>query len=349
MKKRNHLSEPSKSLYEWYSFFDDRGVERELIEEYVSYINPLLKKGVPIIFEIQHLSSLIGISLIELQKMIYSPSSFYRQFNIPKRNGGFRTITTPYPSLKKCQKWIYKNILQKQAVDIHAHGYVQSRSIFSNAISHVDKSNLIKIDIENFFPSLKINWVINFFKRLGYAHNVSFYLASLCCLNNSLPQGAVTSPYLSNLLVLTMDKEISKLAEMHGLNYSRYADDIFLSGAEISLDIYSQVKEIISHHGFKINLKKTRLLTEDKRKIVTGIAVHNNNMTLPRSKKKDLMNIIYHIKKYGYISHISKMKIKNPYYIDSLIGKFNFWKQIEPSNEFVRECLRYLNTIKNQY
>lgn len=342
------FSSSCKSLHEWESFFDDRGLERSLINEYINYINPILRKGVPVIFEIQHLSSLIGVPVIELQKMIYSPHKFYREFEIPKKNGGIRTITTPYPSLKKCQKWIFNNILKTQKVHIHAHGYVLSKSIFSNAAPHVNQENIIKIDIKNFFPSLKINWVINYFKRLGYAHNLSFYLASLCCLNGSLPQGAVTSPYLSNLLTLSMDRKISKLAEVYDLNYSRYADDIFLSGKTIPLESYKKVKEIIKNYGFKINNDKSRLLDKTKRKIVTGIAVHNEFMTLPRSKKKELTNVIYHIKKYGYISHVSKLKIKNPYYIDSLIGKFIFWKQIEPSNDFVLDCLNYLRKIKSE-
>lgn len=347
MKNELLYSSSHKKLYEWVAFFNDRGLEESLINQYISYINPLLRNNVPVIFEIQHLSFLIGIPVNELKKMVFSPDHFYRTFEIPKKSGGVRKITTPYPSLKKCQKWIYNNILKKKNVHQYAHGYILSKSIFSNAAPHVNQENLIKIDIKDFFPSLKINWVVNYFKRLGYAHNISFYLASLCCLNGSLPQGAITSPYLSNILVLSLDRKLSKFAENHGLNYSRYADDIFLSGKLIPLEYFREVKNIIKNYGFNINGDKSRLLLENKRKIVTGIAVHNEFMTLPRQKKKELMNVFYHIKKYGYISHVTKMKIKKPYYIDSLIGRFDFWKQVEPNNIFIIDCLTYLKKIKN--
>ncbi|NEG93024.1 reverse transcriptase family protein [Leclercia adecarboxylata] len=347
MKNEFLISPLRQNLDDWKDFFNDRGLEESLINDYISYIKPLLRNNVPVIFEIQHLSLLIGVPVIELKKMIFSPNHFYRTFEIPKKSGGSRQITTPYPSLKRCQKWIYNNILKKNRVHQNAHGYVLSKSILSNAATHVNQKNIIKIDIKDFFPSLKINWVVNYFKRLGYSHDISFYLSSLCCLNNSLPQGAVTSPYLSNILTLSLDRKLSKYAENHGLNYSRYADDIFLSGNFVPLDCFSEVKKIIKGYGFNINNGKSRFLNENKRKIVTGIAVHNEFMTLPRTKKKELMNVFYHIKKYGYISHVAKMKIKNPYYIDSLIGRFGFWKQIEPNNTLVIHCLAYLKNIKS--
>ncbi|WP_284884907.1 retron St85 family RNA-directed DNA polymerase [Citrobacter portucalensis] len=337
-----------KEISNWESFFVDHGIEENLTSDYISYISPLIANNVPVIFEIKHLSQLIGINAPELLKMIYSPSNFYREFEIAKRTGGKRKISTPYPSLKKCQSWIYENILKNRTISPYAHGYVQTRSIITNAKMHVGKNNLLKMDIKNFFPSISINWVIVFFKKLGYAHDISFYLASLCCLNNRLPQGAVTSPCLSNILTLSLDNRLGKLSEKYQVTYTRYADDLFFSGEKIPLSLIKAVTNIVTSYGLSVNTEKTHLIRASKRKIVTGVAVHNDVITLPRAYKKNIANTFYHIKKHGYLSHISKLKVKNPYYLESLIGKLNFWQQIEPDNEFVKNSISYLKKLKKQ-
>ncbi|MGX9249766.1 retron St85 family RNA-directed DNA polymerase [Pantoea ananatis] len=329
----------------WKVFFYDHGVEEKLISNYISYITPLVNNKVPVIFEINHLSRLIGVNISSLLKMIYSPDDFYREFTIPKRSGGKRVISTPYPSLKKCQDWIYQNILLSQPVSACAHGYVPGRSIITNAKLHAGNNEILKMDIKDFFPSLSLNWVISFFRSLGYAHDIAFYLSSLCCLNNKLPQGAVTSPYLSNILTFSLDRRLEKLSEKYRVKYTRYADDLCFSGDKVTLSLIRAVEEIVVSYGLVINKDKTRLLRKGKRKIVTGVAVHNSVITLPRVHKKNITNEIYHIRTHGYLSHISKLKIKDPYYLESLIGKLNFWLQVEPENEFVITSIRYLKKI----
>lgn len=340
--------EIKKEINDWKNFFIDHGLETNLISDYLSYISSLIENNAPVIFEIKHLSQLIGINTSELLKMIYSPSDFYREFEIAKRSGGKRKISTPYPSLKKCQRWIYENILKKQSVSSHAHGYVQSKSIITNATIHAGKNNLLKMDIKDFFPSISINWVIVFFKKLGYAHDISFYLASLCCLKNHLPQGAVTSPCLSNILSFSLDNRLGKLSKKYKVTYTRYADDLFFSGDKIPLSLIKSVTNIVTSYGLNVNTEKTHLIRTSKRKIVTGVAVHNEVITLPRTYKKNITNTLYHIKKHGYLSHVSKLKVRNPYYLESLIGKLNFWQQIEPDNKFVERSISYLKEIKKQ-
>ena len=337
-----------KEISAWENFFIDHGLEKKHTSDYLSYISTLIGNNAPVIFEIKHLSQLTGINTSELLKMIYSPSNFYREFEIFKRSGGKRKISTPYPSLKKCQRWIYESILKKQSVSSHAHGYIQSKSIITNATFHVGKKHLLKMDIKDFFPSISINWVIVFFKKLGYAHDISFYLASLCCLNGHLPQGAVTSPCLSNILTLSLDNRLGKLSKKYEVTYTRYADDLFFSGDKIPLSLIESVTNIVTSYGLDVNTDKTHLIRTSKRKIVTGVAVHNEVITLPRTYKKNITNTLYHIKKYGYLSHVSKLKVRNPYYLEALIGKLNFWQQIEPGNNFVKESISFLKKIKKQ-
>lgn len=321
----------SPSDWKWY--FDDRGISEENSNKYIKYIKKLNKNNCPVVFEFDHLSKLFGIKRQELAKMVNSPESFYRTFSIPKQKGGSRNITSPYPSLLHCQRWIYRNILLNQKIHPSVHGFTPNRSIISNATEHISKKVLLKMDLENFFPSIPINWVINLFHKLGYAKNVAFYLASLCCYEGYLNQGSATSPYLTNILLRSLDGRLNKLSESYNLKYTRYADDLTFSGEYIPFIYIDIVKNIISDYGLNVNDQKTKLHLKPGQRIVTGISVSGDKLRLPREAKREIKNQVHFINKYGFVSHINKLKINNPLYLDSLYGKVQFWLQIEPECE----------------
>jgi len=334
------------TLNEWSRYFLDRGISEDKSVTYLKYIKKLNKNNCPIIFEFDHLSKLLGIKRQELAKMVNSPESFYREFTIPKRKGGTRDITAPYPSLLHCQRWIYKNILLTQKIHDSVHGFAPGRSIISNASCHLSQDVMLKMDLENFFPSIPINWVINYFNKIGYAQNVSFYLASLCCHKSHLNQGSATSPYLTNILLRSLDGRLSKLSKSYNLNYTRYADDMTFTGKYIPHKYIKIVSDIIESYSLKININKTNLLTKPGQRIVTGISVSGNKLTLPRQARREIKKEMYYIEKYGFISHISKMKINNPYYLESLYGKIQFWLQIEPDCDLAFNFRVLLDRIK---
>lgn len=333
----------------WKNYLNDRGIQEDLITRYLSYIEILESKSMPVIFELEHLSKLIGIKYPEFNNIVYGTNAFYREFHIPKKNGGFRKISTPYPSLLSCQKWIYKNILLKLPTHSSAQAYKKKHSIIGNATQHVGKNTLLKIDIFNFFSEIPINWVVKMFLNIGYSKNISYALASLCCFNGVLPQGAVTSPCLSNILLYSLDERLSKLAKYFDLTYSRYADDMVFSGNNISPTIINYIEDIITSYGFSLNENKTQLLKLGKRKIVTGIDISGNKMTLPRKTRRQIKQAMYFIKKYGLISHIGNEKIKNPNYILSLEGKIRFWLQIDPENNEANSLLKDILIIKQNH
>lgn len=332
-------------LGEWESFFIDRGLRKEVTDAYLDYIRPIEEKGLPVIFEVHHLAKLLGLDYSVLNAMIYSPSSFYRKFSIPKRKGGKREINAPYPSLLECQRWIKENILERESIHYSAQAYAKSKSILSNASKHLEKKALLKIDVKDFFPSIKINWVISYFHGLGYAKNVSFALASLCCLYGELPQGAATSPSLSNILCKSLDKRLYRLTKTYALTYTRYADDIAISGHYIPNKLINCIRSILRDYGLLLNDRKTSLIIgSNKQKIVTGIAVHGDVLTLPRRYKRELKQEIHFISTYGLISHISKRKIRDPNYLESLKGKVKFWLQVEPENKFALNAIKTLQS-----
>ncbi len=337
----------SQEIKNWQVFFADRGVSESLIEQYMPYVEKLLVADLPIIFELEHLSKLIGIEISELHKMIGNSSKFYREFSIAKKRGGRRTVYAPYPSLLMCQTWIYENILKSRTVHFCCHAYRHKRSIITNATPHLNKRAILKMDMENFFPSIPINWVIRFFSDLGYSNNVAYYLAAICCVEGSLPQGASTSPALSNILLKHLDNRLYQLSIKYNLSYTRYADDLTFSGEYIPNRLINVISNIVSDCSLSVNERKTSLIIGDKQKIVTGISVQGENLSLPRASRRQIKKEIHYIKQYGLVSHISKLKIKNPYYLHSLEGKLRFWLQIEPENESVLENLNFILELKD--
>ena len=331
---------------QWERFFRDRGIPDNLVERYLGYATHLLENEVPVIFELEHLSKLLGIDYSMLCEMVNAASFFYRDFVISKKRGGKRYLSSPYPSLLSCQHWIYKNIFLKSSVHDSAHGFVNNRSIITNASVHLGQDALLKMDIKDFFGTIPINWVINYFSGLGYANNVSYYLSALCCNDGVLPQGAATSPYLSNILLYHLDERLTKLANSYGVNYTRYADDLTFSGKYVPHYFSKIVSQIVNDFGLLVNEDKTRLHTKPGQRIVTGISVSGNEPKLPRPTKRQLRKEMFFIRKYGLLSHMSKMKINNVSYLSSLEGKFVFWLQVEPNNRFAAEAVEYVKKLK---
>lgn len=334
------------ALNTWKRYFEDRGLSPDIIDTYIDYMKPIISKGLPVIFELEHLSLLVGIKTDELLKIIVSPASFYRKFKIPKRSGGTREISSPYPSLLSCQSWIYKNILLSQSVHDCAHGFVPGRSIVTNARCHLNKKALLKMDLKDFFPSIPMSWVVNLFSGLGYSNNVSFYLASLSCLDDSLAQGSATSPYLSNILLVGLDRRLNKLAQAYNLSYTRYADDLAFSGEYIPHNFILIIENVITDYGLSPNKSKTKLHLNPGQRIVTGVSVSSDRLTLPRSTRRDIKKEFHYIRKYGVLSHISKSKIRNPFYLDVIEGRLAFWLQVEPENAFALDAIRYIRGIR---
>ena len=323
---------------EWLDYLEDRGVDQHLAQSYFNYGCNLVDSGNPVIMELEHLARIVGIKLSILSSMIAQPESFYRSFRIKKRRGGMREISAPYPSLLSCQRWIYENILASKPVHPCAHGFVRGRSIVSNASCHLGKQMLLKMDIRGFFPSIPFAWVIKYFNSLGYAKNVSYYLASLCCLNRCLGQGAATSPALANILVYHLDVRLDALSKKCKITYTRYADDLAFSGESIPLWFSETVSQIVRNFGLQINTDKTQLHQKSGKRVLTGISVAGSCLKLPREATRLLRKEIYFVRKFGILSHVINQKIRNPFYLQSLIGKFGFWLQIEPDNEFAKQA-----------
>lgn len=238
----------------------------------------------------------------------------YRHFSIPKKSGGKRNIAAPTKGLGNIL--YYVNILLKaiyQPSD-YAMGFVEGRSVVDNAMRHIGQNYVFNTDLENFFPSIEQPRV---WKRLqlnpfNFKQPIANILAGLCCIKEKnddgtvkyiLPQGAPTSPLITNAICDTLDRRLSGLARRFNLHYSRYADDITFSSMH---NVYkedgvfrTELKRIIEDQNFKMNEAKTRLQKIGERQEVTGLTV-SNKVNASTAYVAEVRNLLHIWEKYGY-------------------------------------------------
>lgn len=332
----------------WKSQLANHVAEHDLNNIVMPYIKAVVEKNLPVIIGLNHLASMMQLDADTLKRMIVSSHSFYHSFTIPKRKGGTRQIDAPYPSMIRAQQWIYHEILSKVTISPSATGFIPHHSIKDNASAHLYQRCLLLLDVKDFFPSIKWHKVYAVFSHLGYPKNIAQHLASLCCLNGHAPQGAVTSPALSNVISRRLDARIAGLAKKYQVNYTRYADDITFSGERISKRFQSFINKIVEEDGFKINQDKTRFIKGKHQKIVTGISISEDKLTVPKSKRREIRQHVYYINKYGLAEHQKKIGNTDPIYLERLIGYLHFWHSIEPENLFVNKSLKSLSSIREK-
>jgi RNA-directed DNA polymerase len=225
--------------------------------------------------------------------------SHYRRWTVPKRSGGTRTITAPKRGLKRAQRWALRNVAEKLPVHAAAHGFLSARSIVSNARVHAGADVIVKVDVKDFFPTVTWRRVKGLFRKAGLREGVATLLAMLCTEApreilsfrgrtlfvasgpRSLPQGAPTSPAITNAICLRMDRRMSGLARALGMVYTRYADDLTFSWrqgddrarAPVGA-LLSSVRRILRAEGFVLHPDKTMVMRDGDRQKVTGLVVN---------------------------------------------------------------------------
>lgn len=284
----------------------------------------LAAQKLPLIGNAAELANAMGITLQELRFLCYqrdvSTVSHYQRFSIPKKSGGERIISAPMPRLKRAQYWLLENILDRIPPTDSAQGFVKERNIVSNAAPHVAKAVVINLDLENFFPSISYARVKGIYRQLGYSEEVAMLCALLSTeLETSayeldgqkyfvktgaaaLPQGAPTSPALSNLLCRRLDKRLRGAAAKLGFAYTRYADDLTFSAPatdnQVVKKLLWRVRKIVAAEGLKIHPRKTRVMRKHQRQEVTGIVV-NQKPTVARDELRKFRALLFQIEKDG--------------------------------------------------
>lgn len=313
----------------------------QFTQKCLDYANNLVSKDLPVLFDATHVNIALRIEHSFQNENIINSS--YHIFNI-SNNYKSRLITSPSRKLKIRQRWILDNILMHIPVSDFIYGFKTGCSIKDNATVHANHNYAICLDIKNFFPSIKIDNVISVLLNAGYSTSASKRLAQLCCFDGSLPQGAPTSPQLSNIVCKDMDIQLNAIAQQRGAVYSRYADDITFSADTDLKDLLPEIEKAIYSFGFKINESKTAIYHEGQPKFITGLVVQNGSVRIPKKYKRELKKEIYYCRKFGVTNHISNSGAKKFInYREHLYGKAYYVFMIEP--EVGKQFLEQLNCI----
>lgn len=277
----------------------------------------LARHGLPELADAAQLADAMGITVAELRFLGFhrevARTHHYHSFTLPKKTGGERLISAPMPRLKRAQYWVLDNILAKVPAHDTAHGFLAGRSIVSNAAPHAGHDVVINLDVKDFFPSIAFGRIKGVFRHLGYGEAIATLLALLCSENRAqawqvdgeklfvggkarervLPQGAPTSPMLTNLLCRRLDRRLLGLARQLGFVYTRYADDLtFSASGEAARDnvgrLLGRVRWILRDEGFTPHPDKERVMRKGRRQEVTGLVVNADKPGVSRETRRRL-------------------------------------------------------------
>jgi RNA-directed DNA polymerase len=223
----------------------------------------------------------------------------YQEQRIPKRSGGERILTVPDEGLKRLQRRILRRLLGKLRAHPQAMGFERRHSIVTHARVHQGQAVLLKIDLRNFFLCTTQKRLYRYFRFIGWNRHAAKLLLKLTTWHGGLPQGAPTSPRLSNLVNYQLDTRLTRLAETFQARYSRYADDLTFSLGQDDRKVLNyllrKTKRILGEYGYSLNRKKVRILRQHQRQIVTGLVV-NEKVQLPRTTRRWLRAVAHHLR-----------------------------------------------------
>lgn len=244
---------------------------------------------------------------------------------VAKRSGGARLLECPKPHLRAAQKKILLGILNRVPPHAAAHGFVSGRGIVSNAAPHVGRRVVVRWDLANFYATVRYGRIVAIFRSLGYSREVALWLARLTTSaipadlpipeagahalkpyqGRHLPQGACTSPALANLSAFALDVRLAGLATRFAGHYTRYADDLTISGgdefAKNLRNVIPLVEQIVRTERFFLHPKKRRILRPGRRQSVTGVVV-NEKINIARKDYDTLKAILHNARRHGAVS-----------------------------------------------
>ncbi len=284
-------------------------------------------------------------------------NNHYSKIIIPKRNGSVRHILAPSPLLKKVQKNILHHMLDHIPVSTCAMAYSKGSTIVANAAMHTGQKQILKLDIEDFFSSIRFLMVYNHaFSKIYFPPAIQALLTNLCCYKGYLPQGAPTSAAISNLVMKPLDEYMGQWCSEREIIYTRYCDDMVFSGDFDAKMVKNKVQNFLQAMGLNLNQKKTKCLLQNQQQTVTGIVVNDKTQT-PSSYRKALRQEIYYIQKFGIDSHLKRIndRVYLPLgqagierYLSALLGKINFILQVNPDDYFFQNVKIFIKRKINK-
>lgn len=237
------------------------------------------------------LATALSVAPQEFDEIVRNRNRYYRIIQIQKIDGGTRTLNVPQDRLKSLQDGIRRRLLDRVKQLECVHGGVRGRSVITNSMPHLHKDVVFKLDIKDFFPTVGPRAVNSIFRVLGFGPEASQVLVEATTLDGQLPQGAPTSVALANLAMYRVDRRLLRLARLHGFDYTRFVDDLTLSGTSRLLGFRRLICRIVEEDGFTVNPKKLQTMLAGSRQIVTGIVV-NDKPNLPKEQRDEIRRLV---------------------------------------------------------
>ena len=300
--------------------------------------------------ELKSVEQDLGISAKTLFSVSNSLSSHYKRVKIPKKNGSFRELSVPDEVLKKIQRAIVQKILVYEPISKYAQAYKTGASVQRNASHHVGKKKILKLDIKHFFDSILYSTVKDkCFPAERFSEPIRILLSMLCYNREALPQGAPSSPIITNIIMRDFDEKVGDFCRERNIIYTRYCDDMTFSGDFDEKPIIEFVKTALFECGYLLNSKKTTVVSSSGRQVVTGVVV-NEKLTVPAEYKAKIRQEVYFCKKFGVENHLEHIHYTEDAksYLQSLLGRVSFVLQTEPGEQEFLEYKTYLIEILSQ-
>lgn len=239
----------------------------------------------------------LGTSTGQFKNLAREAERSYREFEVIKPNGKKRPICDPSPELKEVQRQIVETIFNRIPLPSYVQGGVRGRSAYSNALVHAGNQRLVTIDIESFFTNVSNLHVYSMWIDLGFCTKLSGWLAKLTTRHGALPQGAPTSTPIANRILLKADERICKAAKDRGLAYSRYIDDLAVSG-EYPEPMIGVVVGELQKLGLRSSKKKMshRSRGNAKPQSITGYLLNNGKPSISKASRDATRQQIHGLK-----------------------------------------------------
>ena len=294
--------------------------------------------------ELETLENDLGFKSSVLYGVSSNLSRHYVLALLRKPDGSFRHLSVPDGVLKSIQRAIYEKLLFHMPVSPYATAYRAGSSTYKNALPHCGKKMLLKLDIHDFFGSILYSAVKEkAFPEKIYSEPLRVLLTNLCYYNDSLPQGAATSPAIANIIMYDFDMKVGTWCKTKNITYTRYCDDMAFSGDFNVPEVYDFVRRALMGEGFYLSYGKTRVLNKDTRQSVTGLIV-NEKPSVPRAYRDKLRQELFYMQKYGILDHMQKTDIdlSVPEYLQSVLGKVNYVLSVTPDHEGLLSARQWL-------
>jgi len=264
--------------------------------------------------DLETISEFLGFAPQHIYYLVENPQRFYVNIRIPKNSDPtkFRDLDIPTSELKGIQRSINRKILSEHSVDDCVHSYVASRSILTAAKEFCPGRAVLKVDIQDFFPSITFGRVFGLFISLGFSTTASFILARLTTFGNRLAQGAPTSPAISNFIVRDMDRRLRGLATTWEMKYLRYSDDMFFH-KEKNFNhpkLMRYAIKIIKDSGFSANHDKTKYYPKGLPRMTLGLLTHGEAPKIPGKQRRLYRTLFFKASRNVHWAHENRERLR---------------------------------------